>query len=88
MEVYNLILIISAILPPSVVLKKNVSKCLRAKKVMDIGLLIPATLPQKTTEVIKVVDISLLIPDTLPQVIADIVDLGQVLPATIPIVIA
>ena len=41
---------------------------------MDIGLLIPATLPQLIVHVVKVVDIGLLKPTTLPQVITDLMD--------------
>ena len=56
-------------------------------KVLYIGLLIPDTLPKIIVYVVKVSDISLLRLATLPQVIADIVDVGQVLPGTLPLVI-
>ena len=72
MEVYNLVLIISAILPPAIItmaenlLKNKLLKCLRVMKVLDIGILIPATIPQVIVEFVKVVDICLKMPDTLP----------------------
>ena len=51
---------------------------------MDIGLLIPSTIPQVTTEV---VDIGILIPATITQVITEDmlveVDLGHNRPATL-----
>ena len=70
--------------PPVVVttvikfLNKNVWKCLREGKVVDIGQLRPATLTKLILEVVKVVDISLKKLDTLPQVIVEVVDVGQV----------
>ena len=64
-----------AILPPAdvttniKVLKKNVLKCLRVSKFMDIVLLIPATIPQVIGEVLKLMVGGLLRPFTLSQVI-------------------
>ena len=69
------------------VLKKKVLKCLRVGKFVDIGILIPATIPQVIVEVVNVVDIGLKIPATITQVIAKVMDVGQVLPATLPIII-
>ena len=75
MEVYNLGLVRPSIILLAVVttitefMKKKVLKCLRDKKVVDIGLLIPATLCQVITEVIKVVDIGLNRTVTIPKVI-------------------
>ena len=54
---------------------------------MNIGILIPATLPQVIVEVVKVMEIGLLRHTTLPQVISEVVDVGQVRPAITPIVI-
>ena len=54
---------------------------------MDLDLLIPTTVPQVITHIVKVVDIGLLIPPTLPQVITEVVDIGQVRPCTLPLVI-
>ena len=55
---------------------------------MDTGLLRPATFSQVIMEVVKVMDIGLKRPGTLPQLIMEVVDLGQVLPDTLPLVIA
>ena len=60
------------------VLKKTVLKCLWERKVMNIGLLRPATLPQVIADFVKAVDIGLLIPATLTQVIMEVVDVIQV----------
>ena len=70
------------------ILNKNVWKCLREGKVVDIGHLRPATLTKLILEVVKVVDISLKISATLLQVIAMVMDVGQVRPDTITLVIA
>ena len=48
-------------------LKKKVLKCIWVRKVVDIGLLIPATFPQV---IVEVTDIGLLRPPSLPIVIA------------------
>ena len=56
-------------------------------KVVDIGLLIPATHPQLTLEVVKSLDIGILRPGTLPQFITEIMDVGQVWPATLLLVV-
>ena len=69
------------------VLKNYVCKCLRYRKVLDIVLLRPATCLQLIVEVVKVMGIGLKRPEFLPQVIAEVVDLGQVWPDTIPLVI-
>ena len=53
------------------------------KKLTDIGNLRPDTLPQVITEAVKVVDRVLLRPATLTQVIVEVVDIGQVWPANI-----
>ena len=53
---------------------------------MDIGLLIIDTLPQLIAKVVKVVDTGLKRTSTQPQVIEEVVDVGQVLPATLPLV--
>ena len=45
---------------------------------MDIGLLVPSTVPQVLVEVVKVMDIGIKRPATLPQVIAEVLDAGQV----------
>ena len=55
---------------------------------MDIGRLIPATLPQIIAEIVKVVDIGLLIPATLSQLITEVVDVVQFYPDIITLVIA
>ena len=54
---------------------------------MDIGHLRPANRPQVIVDVGKVMDIGLLIPDTLTQVITEVMYVGQVRPATMPLVI-
>ena len=54
---------------------------------MDLGLLIPTTVPQVIMYIVKVVDIGLLIPATLPQVITEVRGVGQVHPDTLPLVI-
>ena len=67
-------------------IKKKVLKCLRVSKVVDIGLLIPVTIHQATTEVVY---LGLLIPSTLPLVIMEDmlaeVDIGHKRQATIPL---
>ena len=70
------------------VLKNKVWNCLQERKVVDIGILIPATLPKLIMEVVKAMDLGINRQAPLPQVIAEIVDVGQVLPATLPLVIA
>ena len=55
---------------------------------MDIGLLRSATLPQVVVDVVKVVDRGILRPASLPQVIEEVMDLGQVLPSILPLVVA
>ena len=52
-----------------------------------MGLLIPATLPQLIVEVVKVAEIGLKRPATLYQLVMEVGDVGQVLPATIPLII-
>ena len=65
LEVYDLVLIRPYSCPPSSVttmmnvMKNNVLKCLWSRKVVEIGLLIPSTLPQVIVEVVKVVDIGI-----------------------------
>ena len=94
MEVQDVGLKISSILLPAVimttikVMNKNIWKCLWLSKVVNIGLLIPAILPQAITDLMKVVDIGLLRPATLPQVTAEVVDVVQVRPAIMLLVIA
>ena len=68
-------------------LRKKVLKCLRASKVLDIGLLVPDTLTQVIMEFVKVVEKGILRQENLPQVIAKVVDVVQVLPDTLPTVI-
>ena len=93
MEVWDIGLLISTILPPVVemmtmkVLKKNFSKCLRVRKVLDIGLLRTTTLPQVIVKVMKVLEIGLNIPENIPQLTAEVVNIGQLLPYTLPLVI-
>ena len=69
-------------------MKKNLLKCLWVSKVVDIGLLRPATIPQVVVDVVKVVDRGILRPASLPQVIEEVMDLGQVLPSILPFVVA
>ena len=57
------------------VMKKKVCKCPWVRKVFDIVLLIPSTVPQV---IVKFVDIGIKIPATLSQVITEVVDVGQV----------
>ena len=70
------------ILPLSVVMtkikfpNKKALKCLWVSKVIDIGLLIPDTLPQIILEVMKALDIYLLIQSNITQVITEVVDVG------------
>ena len=45
---------------------------------MDIGLLIPATIPQAIVDAVKFVGIGIKRPYPLPQVIAEVLDVGQV----------
>ena len=47
------------------------------KKVLDIGVLRPATVPQVIMEVMKVLEIGLKIPANLPKLIVEVVDIGQ-----------
>ena len=47
----------------------------------------PATIHQVITEAVKAVNIVLSIPPNLPIAILEVVDIGQVLPATMPLVI-
>ena len=60
------------------VLKKKVSKFLWLRNVLDIGILIPAIIPQVILDVVKVVDIGLLRTATLPQINMKAVDIHQV----------
>ena len=60
------------------VLKKKVLQCLQERKVVEIGILKPGTLPHVIVEVMKVVEIGFKIPGNLPQMIAEVVDVGQV----------
>ena len=55
---------------------------------METGISRPANIYKLILEVVKVVDISLKISATLLQVIAMVMDVGQVRPATITLVIA
>ena len=59
-------------------LKKKAWKCLRERKVVEIGLLRLVTLPQVTVEAVKAMGIGLNRPYTLPQVITEVMDVGQV----------
>ena len=59
------------------VLKKKVSECIQVRKIVGIGLLIPAIITQVILEVVKVVGIGIKRPDTLPLAIAEVVDGGQ-----------
>ena len=56
----------------SQVLNKKVLKRFWERKVVDIGLSIPATLSQV---IMKFMEIGINIPDTLPQVIVEFMDL-------------
>ena len=67
-------------------MEKKVLKCLQERKFVDIGLVRPDTLPQVIVEFMKVVNLGLEISATLTQLIAEVVDVGQVLPATITLV--
>ena len=58
--------------------KKKVWKCLRERKVADIDLLKPDTIPQLIVEVVKVVGIGINILSILPQVIIYVVGVVQV----------
>ena len=58
------------------------------RKVVDIGLLIPATLTQAINDVVKVAETSILRLAKLTQVIEEVMDVGQVRPATMPLVMA
>ena len=69
------------------VIKKNVLNFIWVRKVVDISLLRPSTLPQLIVEVVEVVYIGLLRPSTIPQLIVEAVYVGQVLPDTLPLVI-
>ena len=60
------------------VCKKKLLKCPWARKVVDIGLLIPATIPQAIVDAVKFVGIGIKRPYPLPQVIAEVLDVGQV----------
>ena len=68
--------------------KKNVLKILWESKVVEIGILIPATLPKLIDEVVDLVQV---LPSTIPIVILEDmlieVDLGHKIPATITIAI-
>ena len=59
-------------------MEKDLLKRLWVKKVVEIGLLRPATVPQVIMEVMKVVEIGLKRPENLPQLIAEVVEVGQV----------
>ena len=54
---------------------------------MYICLLRPPTLTQVIMELMKVVYIGLKIPSNIPQVISEVADIGQVLPATVTLLI-
>ena len=75
---------IPCILPPAAVmamvkvLNKKVLKSFWKKKVLEKGILRPATLPQVIVELIKVVRICMKIPDTLLQVIVEVLGICQV----------
>ena len=69
------------------ILKKKVLKCLWERKVVDIGILRPAIITQVITKVVEVVDIGLLRPSTITHKLAEVVYIGQVWPATLPLVI-
>ena len=60
------------------VLKKKVLKCLCARKVVGIGILRPANIPQLITDDMRVVDIGLLRPAKNSLVITEVVDVRQV----------
>ena len=55
---------------------------------MDIGILVPANIPQVIVEVVKVMERIIKRPATLPKVIVEVVYVGQVLTDTLPLVIA
>ena len=59
------------------VMSKKELECLWVSKVVNIGLLRPATLPQVIMEVVKVKDMGLKRPATPPQVIAEVVDVDK-----------
>ena len=81
---YDIGLIRPVIIPPVIVttaikvLKKNIWKCLRERKVVSIGLLRLSNLPQLIVKVVKVVDIDLKRPVTTTKVITEFVDVSQV----------
>ena len=60
------------------VLNKKVFKCLKDRKVVDIFILRPSTVPQVTGEVVEVMDIGLKRLVTIPQGIVEVMDVGQV----------
>ena len=84
MEVQDLGLVIPSIIPTDIVttamevLKKKVLKCLWVRKVVDIGILIPANFPQVIVVAVRVLDVGLKRPATLPQVITEVVGIGKV----------
>ena len=65
--------------------EEEVLKCLWVKKVVDIGLVRTATVPQVIVEAVKVMGIVFKRPASLPLVITEFVEKGQVLPATTPL---
>ena len=60
------------------VLKKKILKCFWVRKLVDIDLLIIATVPLVIVEVVKIVNIGIRRPATIPQVIAEVMDVGKV----------
>ena len=70
------------------IMKKKVWKSLQYKKFVNIDLLKLATLPQVIVEIVKVVYIGIKRPLNLPQVLSEVMNVGQVLPATLPLIIA
>ena len=70
------------------VLRKMVWKFLWESKFTDICILRPDTLPQLIVKVVKFLDIGLKRLVTLPQINVEVMDVGHVLPITIPLIIA
>ena len=68
-------------------MKNKVLKCIRVRKVVDIGVLILVNIPQVITDVVKVLYIVLLRPYTITQSIAEVVVVCKLWPATMPILI-
>ena len=59
------------------VLKNKACNCLWESKVVDIGILIPTTLPQIIVEVVKVVGLGLKRTAIIPQVIKEVIGVSQ-----------